>query len=124
MAAQIWNTGQREDSARGDALKQELAYFERSLNQFMAHRCLYRTCTGYIGVGPVSTEVGDVVVLLDSAVVPHVLRGCGSGSGRATNNSNSAEYKLVGETYLYGGMNGELLRLNLGDEGFGGITIV
>ncbi|KAK3319453.1 heterokaryon incompatibility protein-domain-containing protein [Apodospora peruviana] len=56
------------------------------------------TVKGYIGQVPKSTQAGDVVCVIGGAAVPFVLR---AGSGG---------YKVVGQCYLHGIMEGEALR--------------
>ena len=51
--------------------------------------------TGYAGLVPGSPEVGDAICLLDGGCVPFILRKWGIG------------YRLVGECYIHGIMNGE-----------------
>lgn len=60
----------------------------------------FLTSRGYIGLGPCSVERGDVVCILYGALVPHILRPRGEGL---------PGYVLVGDAFLYGGMDGELM---------------
>jgi hypothetical protein len=53
---------------------------------------------GYVGLAPDHVREGDVVVIFVDAKLPHVLRDNGNGT-----------YRLVGEAYVHGVMNGELL---------------
>jgi len=69
-------------------------------NQVYAWRRLFRTQKGYLGVGPQSLEVGDVVVVLPGAGVPFVLRTAGDG-----------RWRLIGEGYVHGIMHGEALEM-------------
>jgi hypothetical protein len=62
---------------------------------------------GYVGLGPRETEPGDVIVLLYGATAPFILRSAG-GAG---------EYHLVGEAYVYGVMDGEMMNRGLDLEG-------
>ncbi|KAH8669109.1 heterokaryon incompatibility protein-domain-containing protein [Xylariales sp. PMI_506] len=68
----------------------------------MLRQCLYRqlisTRNGYIGLGPLTADLGDSVFLLRGANVPFVLRKV-----------NKDEYRLIGQCYLHGVMYGELL---------------
>lgn len=54
--------------------------------------------TGYIGLVPEGCVAGDVLVLFFGATVPYVLRARDEG-----------DYTLVGEAYVYGVMQGELV---------------
>jgi hypothetical protein len=58
---------------------------------------------GYMGLVPVLSEVGDVVVILHGATTPHLLRPC-----RQTTNAGGVTYRLVGEAYMHGLMRGHL----------------
>lgn len=64
--------------------------------------CLYRrffiTEKGYLGLGPGRTEVGDQVCVLFGGKMPFILR-------RVLNH-----FKLIGESYVYGIMDGEGLQ--------------
>ncbi|KAG9218082.1 hypothetical protein CCMSSC00406_0010241 [Pleurotus cornucopiae] len=65
---------------------------------------------GFVGVGPLEMEIGDVVCVLYGAMVPFVLR--------PINNSEGSLYTLVGECYCDGIMDGEALEMGLGEEVF------
>ena len=56
----------------------------------------FRTSKGYIGLGPIASQKGDIIALLAGAQVPFVLRPDGSGA-----------FSLVGEAYVHGIMDGE-----------------
>jgi hypothetical protein len=53
---------------------------------------------GYLGMGPLMTRPGDVVVVLLGARAPYVLRPNGD-----------RKFFLLGEAYCNGGMDGEIL---------------
>lgn len=72
-------------------------------------RAIYRTCMqdmtgkrpflsrmGYVGMGPLNAEPGDVIVVLLGASVPFIIRPLGEN-----------RYKLLGECYCDGIMDGE-----------------
>ncbi|RYP08673.1 hypothetical protein DL764_001801 [Monosporascus ibericus] len=65
-----------------------------------AGRQFFGTSNGYMGRGLDEVQAGDIVVVLLGAKVPFVLRGCGHNS----------HYRLVGECYLHGIMNGEVAK--------------
>lgn len=48
---------------------------------------------GFVGLGPVSTQVGDVIVIFLGAKFPYIVRKSESGDGT---------YTLVGEAYIQG----------------------
>jgi hypothetical protein len=57
----------------------------------------FLTSKGYVGVGPVAMEHGDIVVMLLGARIPYVLRA-----------RDEVGWSLVGEAYCDGVMDGEL----------------
>jgi len=63
------------------------------------NRKLFRTSCGYIGLCPKYAVPGDKIVYLRGAKVPFVLRPT----------SRENEFTLVGEVYLHGFMNGEMV---------------
>ncbi|KAK4445246.1 heterokaryon incompatibility protein-domain-containing protein [Podospora aff. communis PSN243] len=64
------------------------------------NRCLFRTQGGRLGLGPRTTKVGDRVGVLQGAQVPYVFRH--------QDKDIETILDLVGESYVYGIMNGEL----------------
>ncbi|KAK4506857.1 hypothetical protein PRZ48_000590 [Zasmidium cellare] len=54
--------------------------------------------TTYVGLAPVGTEIGDHICILRTCSVPYVLRPLENG-----------RYRLVGDCYIHGVMEGELL---------------
>ena len=58
---------------------------------------LFITRRGYLGLGPLSVDVGDEVCIFSTAKMPHVIRKSDSRGG----------YTLVGVSYVHGIMNGE-----------------
>jgi hypothetical protein len=67
-------------------------------------RTLCITDNSYLALVPQHTNPGDIVCVLYGAQVPFVLR--------PTETSNGTKYRLVGECYLHGMMDGEGLQLN------------
>lgn len=59
-------------------------------------RSIFATKTGYLGMGPATANPGDIVCVLATASVPHVLRKMGEG-----------KYRFIGEAYVHGIMDGE-----------------
>jgi len=64
---------------------------------------------GYVGLGPAETALGDVIVLLFGATTPLVFRPVDSDMG---------VYHLVGETYVYGVMDGEMMGKGIDEDVF------
>jgi hypothetical protein len=83
---------------------------DASLNYRLAlFECLedwhcFVTNRGYIGVGPGAMHEGDEIVILDGSAVPSLLRLVEAKDG-------ARRYKLVGECYVHGLMQGEGKRL-------------
>ncbi|KAH8668562.1 heterokaryon incompatibility protein-domain-containing protein [Xylariales sp. PMI_506] len=70
--------------------------------QFLACRRLALTSRGYIGIVPEGAKTGDAVCCLLGAKVPYVLR-----STKQETKLSTSSYRLIGESYIYGLMNGE-----------------
>ncbi|KAF4988142.1 hypothetical protein FDECE_15172 [Fusarium decemcellulare] len=81
----------REESLR------HLARVEPQLKRTCHYRLCY-TMENRLGVVSRSVELGDVVCIFIGAQVPHMLRPTGKGT-----------YELMGECYLHGVMDGEVL---------------
>jgi len=71
--------------------------FRFSAHRMAQNRVLFRTAKGYVGLGPLVTRPNDIVCLLFGGNVPYILRPMGK------------YYKLVGECYVYGIMDGEAI---------------
>lgn len=78
-------------------------------------RKLFYTKSGYLGLGPAATKVGDVVYIVPGAGGPFVFRpndrpdtavpdGC---EGEAAGYYNAIRLQLIGESYVHGIMHGE-----------------
>jgi hypothetical protein len=67
------------------------------MNQVRGSRCLLITRSGDLGLGPISTQSGDVVAFIRNTRVPFILR-----------NAQADSYTLVGEAYIHGFMCGEI----------------
>jgi hypothetical protein len=62
---------------------------------------------GHVGWAPAEAEVGDVVCVLNGSVAPFALREIQDGA-----------FHLVGECYVHGLMNGEILHLGKEERDF------
>lgn len=78
--------------------------FTASFQQATTNRRFFITREGYMGLGPLNIEPGDLVCILLGAQVPFVLRAVKDG------------HKLMGECYCHGIMNGEAVRQADGGE--------
>lgn len=68
--------------------------FHSAFHKFSKARALFRTKGGFLGLGPLSAQVGDQVWLLKGARTPFILRPVGEC------------FQLVGECYVHGIMYG------------------
>lgn len=75
--------------------------FESSMHHVSWSRSLFITNAGYIGLAPPSAQAGDMVILLSGGRVPFIIREDGSES--------LEHHLIVGEAYVHGIMDGELL---------------
>lgn len=57
----------------------------------------FLTSTGFVGLAHADAQIGDVITILHGAKFLYTLRPTGAGT-----------YTLVGDTYVYGLMNGEV----------------
>ncbi|KAN0071429.1 Heterokaryon incompatibility protein (HET) domain containing protein [Elaphomyces granulatus] len=77
--------------------EREINYVSHSLfEEAYRGRRLFRTDGNYLGIGPESLQKGDQVWVIAGATVPMILR-----------KSESGHWRLVGEAYVHGIMNGE-----------------
>jgi len=86
--------------------------FEDRMREVKAGRTMFRTKTNLLGMGPLSTQEGDEVWVLMGAKVPFVLRPVDNGKA-------PKRYKLVGEAYVHGYMDGEILSEKRDLQAFG-----
>ncbi|KAH8791065.1 hypothetical protein BGZ57DRAFT_875146 [Hyaloscypha finlandica] len=74
------------------------SYFEYEASAMGQRRKIFRTLKGYMGLGPDSLLPGDIAVVLFGGNVPYILR------------PQNGHYLFVGEAYIHGIMNGEVIR--------------
>ncbi|KAL8738334.1 MAG: hypothetical protein Q9181_000877 [Wetmoreana brouardii] len=79
-----------------DAEKQSLFMANSHISMWRRTFC---TSQGYMGLGPESLEVEDLVFIIAGSPVPFALR----------KTAQQGRYRLVGETYVHGLMQGEAL---------------
>lgn len=72
--------------------------FEHEVKDVGINRCLFSTFKGGFGIGPLITRPGDVCCVIFGADVPFILRP----------NPDSPDYRLLGEAFVHGVMNGEI----------------
>lgn len=92
----------------------DAAFFNSFLKRY-GKRKLFFTEKGYLGLGPASATVGDVVCVLPGAAGPFVFRthdevGLASDGAEVNNGCGGIRrLRLVGESYVHGIMHGEAL---------------
>jgi hypothetical protein len=79
----------------------EAKRFHSTLSVRCVSRRAFVTKDGYLGLGPDAIQAGDIVVVLLGSNVPFILR-----------ESVKNKFQLVGECYVYGIMNGEIMAKN------------
>jgi hypothetical protein len=90
-------------SHRSPSLAKLWVAIEREIANQRTMRNFSVTTGGRFGQMPIGTEKGDLVCVLIGGEVPFVLRPTGHGS---------SSYRLIGECFLNGVMNGEMLVAN------------
>lgn len=95
--------------AKFNYLENEAKEFSLTLTNIQRGRRIGWTDGHYMGVFPGSTQHGDLVAVLLGSKLPYVLRPCGNN------------YLLVGPAYVYGIMNGEIMK-GLQDFSIGAVT--
>ena len=86
--------------------------FSMLSGELSVRRRLFRTREGHLGLGPLSMKNDDQIWLMDGAYYPFLLRST----------PDKDVFTFVGDVYLHGHMNGEMLRGNLRDR-FRHVTI-
>ncbi|TVY83624.1 Heterokaryon incompatibility protein 6 OR allele [Lachnellula suecica] len=74
--------------------------YATALSQCSLYRRFCVTNNGYMGLIPPGSQNGDLVCIIQGAQTPYVLRASMSGSSTA--------YRIVGECYVHGMMDGEM----------------
>ncbi|KAK0736770.1 heterokaryon incompatibility protein-domain-containing protein [Apiosordaria backusii] len=90
----------------GDVMAETMSY-QATMQYADGARPIY-LAEGYVGLGPRETVSEDIVVLLYGGSTPFVLRPAGV----------RGEYHLVGEAYIYGVMDGEMMDKGVNEEVF------
>ena len=74
--------------------------FSKSMENAGSNRCVFVTERGNLGMGPYAMKVGDMIVVLLGSPFCLVLR----------RTEDSDKYKLVGDAYVHGAMEGEFIK--------------
>jgi hypothetical protein len=99
-----WNL---DTEVRDEALK-VFGPLGRAMDIQQGRRC-FVTPNGYVGLGGLDIQAGDVVAILKGASVPVILRSHRIGL------EGQQRFSYVGEAYCYGTMDGELLDWQAGE---------
>ena len=86
-----------EDGKNSDEAARAATLYWHNLRQACIDRRVFTTTCGRLGVGPKSLRKGDIVAVLYGGITPYVLRPF------------KHEYQFLGDAYVYGIMNGELV---------------
>jgi hypothetical protein len=78
--------------------------FQKVVDHMCEGRVLFCTESGFMGLGPDWMCIGDEVCILKGGRVPYILRHAEDGY-----------YNLIGECYVAGAMNGELVSASRSD---------
>ena len=86
-----------------------IKFFEAIQFAMAGHRAMFGTCEhGFLGWGPTGLQVDDEICIIIGASTPFILRPLENVAGM---NLGAQRWRLVGECYIQGLMNGEGLSL-------------
>lgn len=89
----------RQSYRDGKHIIQRYGEYMRQIHRVCAHRALFVTKLGYIGLAPWNAREGDEVAVLNGGRTLYLLRKADA----------AGQYTLIGESYVYGIMGGEAL---------------
>lgn len=97
--------------------------FEIAIALACQNRCFFKTQNNYIGIGPAEMKLLDNVVILYGGRTPYILRPCnhswiGGGSLPMARGEDDGSRFLVGDCYVHGVMNGEMMERSDNEEKF------
>ncbi|KUJ14395.1 HET-domain-containing protein [Mollisia scopiformis] len=104
----VWNSKEVTEKAK-------LAFLRR-VQAVTWNRKFMLTERDNIGLAPPEAMVGDMIVLLWGCSVPVILRELQPRKVKKDGRLDDGKYKLIGECYIHGIMNGEFLEVNVGIE--------
>jgi hypothetical protein len=107
-------------SSGEDAIYQSLQKMDR-ITERVKSCCFGRrpfiTQKGYIGLCPPNALIEDLIFIVPGLSVPIILKQVnGKEKGSYTNGGSAKSFKLVGECYVHGVMNGEAVSMGLQEE--------
>ncbi|KAK3312553.1 heterokaryon incompatibility protein-domain-containing protein [Apodospora peruviana] len=95
----------RQSHQDGKVIIARYGEYLRRIFRACAHRALFVTEKGYIGLAPWNAKEGDEVAVVRGGRTPFLFRRC-VDDGEV---EDSGRFTLIGETYVYGIMGGEAL---------------
>ena len=99
-----------EDGGRN--MERDVLTYMANQRRALHNRCIFLTSKGYYGIGHKTLQVGDICCVFEGANVPFVLRRLSRPSDTESEvGSPSNRYLLVGESYIQGTMEGEILEM-------------
>lgn len=98
-----WVSGKRDPSDISTVTRSAELFLNRASSS-LKYRCIYETAEGYVGLGTVSAELGDQVIVIIGCSVPMPVRPLTNGN-----------FKVVGACYTCGISYGEALLGQLPD---------
>jgi len=85
--------------------------FLKTVNTMMRERILFRATNGFLGLGPKQVRPGDFICILFGCAVPVVLRKHELNKEQDARREQKADlYRLLGNCYVHGIMNGEFMK--------------
>ncbi|KAF2831184.1 HET-domain-containing protein [Ophiobolus disseminans] len=102
----FWN-GISKENFEGHELLQRYRDFRARLIRACAHRAMFISAKGHIGLAPWNAREGDRICILLGGCTPFLLRPVGG---------ESKQYTLEGESYVHGLMAGEVFNAKEGVE--------
>ena len=81
--------------------------FQTTVDDLSTDRRFFTSSSGYIGLVPSTTIIGDRVCVLSGGRMPYVLRPSHKKTGE--HSGDSPEYTFVGDAYVHGLMDGEAI---------------
>jgi hypothetical protein len=94
-----------------EPLKGRLKVYKEAMATLHADRCYFTTTRGLIGLGPKHMEAGDLIVVIEGAETPFVLKKTGIIMPKDVDDVDKllALCTVKGECYLHGWMQGEAM---------------
>ncbi|GAW23562.1 hypothetical protein ANO14919_131290 [Xylariales sp. No.14919] len=90
------------------ALMKRVSEFSKHVSKVVARRRFFISCKGYMGLGPLESEVGDRICVLAGGRAPFIVRAAQQKGDEA---SPRFVCRLLGDSYIHGLMDGEAMKL-------------